>query len=53
MVFEVVGLTLQKIKYFSAQTSLFTHIPIYLQHGLSCIITEKNQENVKNCTQNI
>lgn len=49
----MVGLTLQKIKYFSAQTSLFTHILIYLQHGLSCIITEKNQENVKNSTQNI
>ena len=53
MVFEVVRLTLQKIKSFSAQTSLFTHIPIYLQHELSCIITEKNQENVKNSTQNI
>ena len=49
----MVGLTLLQMKSFSAQTSLFTHIPIYLQHGLSCIITEKNQENVKNSTQNI
>ncbi len=49
----MIGLTLQKIKSFSAYPSLFTHIPIYLQHGLSCIITEKNQENVKNSTQNI
>ena len=53
MVFKVVGVTLLQIKSFSTQTSLFTHIPIYLQHVLSCIITEKNQENVKNCTQNI
>ena len=52
MVFKVVGLTLQKMKSFSAQTSLFTHI-LFIYNIDWAVLSHKNQENVKNSTQNI